>query len=147
VVVHDHFRPYTALAGVDHAFLQRSSRARTESADRDHKEPWAEVMRDVLLDAATAVRQTKETGLSALEPDSVQGLVHRYSAGRPGRALLPSPPSGFRSRVQPEKAKETKVKMKISGCFRTFEGAGVFIRLRTHRLHRSKTGVSISSRP
>src|SRR5262245_55447660 len=39
----------------------------------------------------------------------------------------------------------TKVKMKISGCFRTFEGAGVFIRLRTHRLHRSKTGVSISS--
>ena len=135
------------------------------------KEPWAEAMRDVLLGAATAVRQAKEADLSALEPDRVQGFVDRYwGAIREGlafhRALPafdPSPRSKKRKKQPPghnllirlktfkdetlrflvdfdvpftnnlaeQDLRMTKVKMKISGSFRTFEGAAVFARLRS----------------
>ncbi len=128
-------------------------------------------MRDVLLDAANAVRQAKEAGARALEPERVQGFVDRYwQAVREGlafhRALPafdPSPGSKKRKKQRPghnllirfktfkdetlrflvdfdvpftnnlaeQDLRMTKVKMKISGGFRTFEGAHVFVRLRS----------------
>jgi transposase len=146
-------------------------------------EPWAQDMRDVLLDAATAVRQAKEAGWRALAPDRVQGFVDRYwKAVREGlafhRALPvfdPSPSARKRKKQRPghnllirlkafmdetlrflvdfdvpftsnlaeRDLRMTKVKMKISGSFRTFEGARVFARLRSIVSTARKQGLDI----
>ena len=69
VVVHDHFRPYNALAGVDHAFCNAHHLRELKALIEIDKEPWAQAMRDVLVEAACAVRRAKEAGESALEPN------------------------------------------------------------------------------
>jgi transposase len=92
VVVHDHFRPTAARANVDHASPITCANGKA-LIDLD-KEPWAEAMRDTLLDAAKAVRQAREAGARALEPDRVQGFVDRYwQAVREGFAFHRSLPA------------------------------------------------------
>ena len=183
VVVHDHFRPYAALKDVDDAYGNAHHLRELQALIDIDKEPWAEVMRDVLLDAAEAVRQAREAGQSALEPERVQGFVERYwqavrdglafhralpafdlakSANkrqkqRPGNNLLIrfktfkdetlrflvdfSVP--FTNNLAEQDLRMTKVKMKISGSFRTFEGAGVFVRLRSIVSTARKQGCNI----
>ena len=183
VVVHDHFRPYAALKDVDHAYCNAHHLRELQALIDIDKEPWAEVMRDVLLDAAEAVRQARQAGQSALEPERVQGFVERYwqavrdglafhralpafdpakSANkrqkqRPGNNLLIrfktfkdetlrflvdfSVP--FTNNLAEQDLRMTKVKMKISGSFRTFEGAGVFVRLRSIVSTARKQGCNI----
>jgi transposase len=171
VVVHDHFRPYNALAGVDHAFCNAHHLRELKALIEIDKEPWAQEMRDVLLDAARAVRRAKETGASALEPERVKAFVDRYwqalKAGlafhrslpafdlsqksrkrkkqRPGHNLLIRFKTfkdetlrflvdfdvPFTNNLAEQDLRMTKVKMKISGCFRTFNGADLFVRLRS----------------
>ena len=183
VVVHDHFRPYAALDAVDHAFCNAHHLRELKALIEIDKEPWALAMRDTLIDAAKAVRQAKEEGKSALEPQRVQGFVDRYwQAVREGLAFHRALPA-FDSSPNPKKRKKqrpghnllirlktfkdetlrflvdfdvpftnnlaeqdlrmTKVKMKISGCFRTFEGAGVFVRLRSIVSTARKQGLNI----
>ncbi len=183
VVVHDHFRPYNALADVAHAFCNAHHLRELKALIEIDKEPWAQAMRDVLLDAAKAVRQAKEAGARALEPERVQGFVDRYwQAVREGlafhRALPafdPSPGSKKRKKQRPghnllirfktfkdetlrflvdfdvpftnnlaeQDLRMAKVKMKISGGFRTFEGAHVFVRMRSIVSTARKHGLNI----
>ena len=183
VVVHDHFRPYAALKDVDHAYCNAHHLRELQALIDIDKEPWAEVMRDVLLDAAEAVRQARQAGQSALEPERVQGFVERYwQAVRDGlafhRALPASDPAKsankrqkqrpgnnllirfktfkdetlrflvdfsvpFTNNLAEQDLRMTKVKMKISGSFRTFEGAGVFVRLRSIVSTARKQGCNI----
>jgi transposase len=171
VVVHDHFRPYAALKDVDHAFCNAHHLRELQALIDIDKEPWAEVMRDCLIEAAKAVRQARQAGQSALEPGRIQDFVDRYwQAVREGLAFHRALPA-FDPAKSPDKRKKqrpghnllirlktfkdetlrfladfdvpftnnlaeqdlrmTKVKMKVSGCFRTLEGAGVFVRLRS----------------
>lgn len=183
VVVHDHFRPYAALANVDHAFCNAHHLRELQALIEIDKEPWAQAMRDLLIDAAKAVRQAKQAGQSALEPERVQGFVDRYwLAVREGlsfhRALPAFDPSRsprkrkkqrpghnllirlktfkhetlrflvdfdvpFTNNLAEQDLRMTKVKMKVSGCFRTFEGAGVFVRLRSIVQTARKQGCNI----
>jgi transposase len=183
VVVHDHFRPYAALANVDHAFCNAHHLRELQALIEIDKEPWAQAMRDLLLDAAKAVRQAKEANARALEPEHVQGFVDRYwQAVREGlafhRALPafdPAPGSRKRKKQRPghnllirlktfkdetlrflvdfdvpftnnlaeQDLRMTKVKMKISGGFRTFQGAHVFVRLRSIVSTARKQGLNI----
>jgi len=183
VVVHDHFRPYAALKAVDHAFCNAHHLRELQALIDLDKEPWALAMRDLLLDAAKAVRQAKEAGQGALEPDRVQGFVDRYwQALREGLAFhraLPAfdPAKGankrkkqrpghnllirfkafkdetlrflvdfdvpFTNNLAEQDLRMTKVKMKISGSFRTFEGARVFLRPRSTASTARKQGLNI----
>ena len=182
VVVHDHFRPYNALAGVDHAFCNAHHLRELKALIEIDKEPWAQAMRDVLVEAACAVRRAKEAGESALEPECVKAFVDRYwQAVREGlafhRALPPFDPAKrpkrrkqrpghnllirfktfkdetlrflvdfdvpFTNNLAEQDLRMTKVKMKISGSFRTFEGAGVFVRLRSIVSTARKQGCNI----
>lgn len=182
IVVHDHFRPYAALKAVDHAFCNAHHLRELKALIEIDKEPWALSMRDTLIDAAKAVRQAKEEGKSALEPQPVQGFVDRYwQAVREGlafhRALPAFDPSKsakrkkqrpghnllirlktfkvetlrflidfdvpFTNNLAEQDLRMTKVKMKISGCFRTFEGARVFVRLRSIVSTARKQGLNI----
>ncbi len=183
VVVHDHFRPYGALEDVDHAFCNAHHLRELQALIDIDKEPWAPDMRDVLLDAAKAVREAKEAGARALEPERVKALVDRYwQAVRAGLAFHrslpafdPSPNRKKRKKQRPghnllirfktfkdetlrflvdfdvpftnnlaeQDLRMTKVKMKISGCFRTFEGAEIFVRLRSIVSTARKQGLNI----
>lgn len=183
VVVHDHFRPYGALEDVDHAFCNAHHLRELKALIDIDKEPWAPSMRDVLLDAAKAVRQAKEEGLRALGPECVQAFVDRYwQAVREGlsfhRGLPAFDPSHdpkkrkkqrpghnlllrfkafkdetlrflvdfdvpFTNNLAEQDLRMTKVKMKISGCFRTFDGAEAFATLRSVVSTARKQGLNI----
>jgi transposase len=107
VAVHDHFRPYNALANVDHAFCNAHHLRELKALIEIDKEPWALAMRDVLLDAAKAVRQAREASARALEPDRIRHFVDRYwQAVREGLsfhrglpAFDPSPPGSKRKKL------------------------------------------------
>ena len=171
VVVHDHFRPYAALEAVRHAFCNAHHLRELKALIDLDKEPWALAMRDGLVEAAKAVRQAKEAGGSALEPERVRGFVDRYwQAVREGLsfhrrlpAFDPAPNPRKRKKQRPghnllirfktfkhetlrfladfdvpftnnlaeQDLRMTKVKMKVSGSFRTFDGAEAFATLRS----------------
>jgi len=147
------------------------------------KEPWAELMRTMLLDANAAVDKAREAGACALPPETVAAFTERYWAAvrlglgyhRQLPKLEPKSPSRGRSKQRPghnllERLKtfktETlrfmtdfdvpftnnlaeqdlrmmKVRMKISGCFRTLEGARIFVTLRSVVSTARKQGCNI----
>jgi transposase len=171
VVVHDHFLPYRGMDAVDHAFCNAHILRELQALIEFEKEPWAELMRAVLLDANAAVGKARETGASALPPETIAAFVKRYWAAvqlglafhrqlpkletkspsrgrakrRPGHNLLERLKTfktetlrfmtdfdvPFTNNLAEQDLRMMKVKMKISGCFRTLEGAQIFARLRS----------------
>jgi transposase len=170
VVVHDHFLPYYGLAGVRHALCNAHHLRELKAVIDIDKEPWAEPMRDLLLEANAAVHSAIGEGAHALAPPLLRALLKRYNAivrrglafhrkqppllspgarrrppRRPGHNLLIrlhkfkgdalrflhdfSVP--FTNNQAERDLRMMKVKMKISGAFRTLEGARVFACLRS----------------
>src|SRR5271166_653114 len=80
VVVHDHFLPYRRLDAVDHAFCNAHILRELKSLIEFGHEPWAELMRDMLLAANLAVDKARQAGARALPPDQLKALVERYWA-------------------------------------------------------------------
>ena len=60
VVVHDHFKPYYGLTGVAHAFCNAHHLRELKALIELDEEPWAEKMRDLLIEGNQAVRQARE---------------------------------------------------------------------------------------
>ena len=171
VVVHDHFLPYRGMDGVDHAFCNAHILRELQALIEFEKEPWAELMRAVLLDANVAVNTAREAGASALPPETIAAFVERYWAAvrlglafhrqlprletksssrgrtkqRPGHNLLERLKTfktetlrfmtdfdvPFTNNLAEQDLRMMKVKMKISGCFRTLKGAQIFAQLRS----------------
>ena len=80
VVVHDHFLPYRRLDRVDHAFCNAHILRELQSLIEFDHEPWAELMRDMLLSANLAVNKAREAGARALPAHERAALVERYWA-------------------------------------------------------------------
>ncbi len=171
VVVHDHFLPYRGMDKVAHAFCNAHILRELQALIEFENEPWAELMRAVLLDANAAVEAAREAGASALPPETIAVFVERYWAAvrlglafhrqlpklekkadargrpkqRPGHNLLERLKTfktetlrflydfdtPFTNNLAEQDLRMMKVKMKISGCFRTLEGAQIFARLRS----------------
>jgi transposase len=171
VVVHDHFKPYSGLLGVYHAFCNAHILRELEGLIEFDKEAWAELMRAVLCEANATVRAAREAGKRALPAEEVEAFVERYwAAVRMGSAYhrgLPKLQTTAKGRGRPKRRtghnlldrlkkfktetlrfltdfdvpftnnlaeqdlRMMKVKMKISGCFRTLEGARIFALLRS----------------
>ena len=171
VVVHDHFLPYRRLDAVDHAFCNAHILRELKSLIEFDHEPWAELMRDLLLAANLAVDKAREAGARALAPDQLEAFVERYWAAvrlglafhrdlpklaakanprgrvkhRPGHNLLQRLKTfqtetlrfltdfdvPFTNNLAEQDLRMMKVKMKISGSFRTLAGAQIFARLRS----------------
>jgi transposase len=171
VIVHDHFAPYHRLGTVDHAICNAHILRELKSLIEFDKEPWAEAMRNILLQANLAVNKARAAGAMALVPNERAAFVARYWAAirrglafhrklpklekqgnsrgrtkqRPGHNLLDrlkafktetlrfltdfSVP--FTNNLAEQDLRMMKVKMKISGGFRTLDGAQIFARLRS----------------
>jgi transposase len=183
VVVHDHFLPYRRLDTVDHAFCNAHILRELNSLIEFDREPWAELMRDMLLAANLAVNRACEAGAAALAPDEVKAFVERYWAAvrlglafhrelpklttkantggrtkhRPGYNLLQRLKTfqtetlrfltdfdvPFTNNLAEQDLRMIKVKMKISGSFRTLEGAQIFAILRSVVSTARKQGCNI----
>ena len=171
VVVHDHFLPYRGMDTVDHAFCNAHILRELQALIEIDKEPWAEAMRDMLLNANAAVNKAREAGETALPSKTVVAFVERYweavrlglsfhrqlpkleqkatTRGRPkqreGQNLLERLKTfktetlrfltdfdvPFTNNLAEQDLRMMKVKMKISGSFRTLEGAQIFASLRS----------------
>jgi transposase len=171
VVVHDHFKPYYSLPGVEHALCNAHHLRELKALIEIEKEPWAWQMRALLLDALEAVREAVARGARVLADAVRQSLLRRYNnivrrglafhrsqppltraAGargrsplRPGHNLLRRLHEfrsdvlrfihdftvPFTNNLGEQALRMMKVKMKISGGFRTMAGAQTFARLRS----------------
>ena len=171
VVVHDHFLAYRGMDGVDHAFCNAHILRELQALIEFEKEPWAELMRTMLLDANAAVNTARAAGETALPPKTIATFVERFWAAvrlglayhrqlpklekkansrgrakqRPGHNLLERLKTfktetlrfmtdfdvPFTNNMAEQDLRMMKVKMKISGCFRTLEGAQIFAQLRS----------------
>jgi transposase len=171
VVVHDHFISYRALENVDHAYCNAHILRELAAVIELDGEPWAEALRQTLIDANDAVRQARQAGHTALDPVRIAVFEARYwAAVREGLAFHRQFPEPTRAEGTRGKVKKTpahnllirlktyktetlrfmadfdvpftnnlaerdlrmmKVKTKISGAFRTLQGAVDFARLRS----------------
>jgi transposase len=183
VVVHDHFAPYNRLDEVDHAFCNAHILRELEAVIELDQEPWAEPMRELLLEANLAVLAAREAGEQALPPERLEAFVERYWAAvrlglayhrelpelersangrgrrkrRPGHNLvdrlkrfktetlrfLTDFDVPFTNNLAEQDLRMMKVRMKISGSFRTLEGAQIFARLRSVVSTARKQGFNI----
>ena len=171
VVVHDGFKSYSGLSEVDHALCNAHHLRELKALIEFDKEPWAEPMRDLLLEANEAVRKARQAGATALPAIVVEGVLNRYwellrlglayhrklprlerhpsnhgrTKRRPGHNLLIRLHAfkddvlrfvtdfavPFTNNLAERDLRMMKVKMKISGAFRTFAGACDFATLRS----------------
>jgi transposase len=171
VVVHDHFLAYRGMDAVDHAFCNAHILRELQALIEFENEPWAELMRAMLLDANAAVNTAREAGATTLPHKTIATFVESYWAAvrlgmafhrqlpelekkaksrgrakqRPGRNLLERLKMfktetlrfmtdfdvPFTNNLAEQDLRMMKVKMKISGCFRTLEGAQIFAQLRS----------------
>ncbi len=183
VIVHDHFAPYHRLDTVDHAICNAHILRELQSLIEFDKEPWAEAMRNILLQANLAVNKARAAGATALAPNERMAFVARYWAAirrgltfhrklpklekkgnsrgrtkqRPGHNLLERLKTfktetlrfladfdvPFTNNLAEQDLRMMKVKMKISGSFRTLEGAQIFARLRSIVSTARKQGYNI----
>jgi transposase len=180
VVVHDHFRPYCGgrMDKVAPAFCNAHILRELEGLIEFDKEPWAEPMRDLLLEANAALR---EAGARALPAEKLGAFVERYWAavrlglafhrelpkleGKPGKRqkqraghnllirlkkfktetlrFLTDFDMPFTNNLAEQDLRMMKVRMKISGSFRTLQGAQIFARLRSVVSTARKQGFNI----
>jgi transposase len=171
VIVHDHFKPYYSLPGVEHALCNAHHLRELKALIEIEKEPWARQMRDVLVDGVKAVREALAQGATALTGAVRGSLLRRYNnivrrglafhreqpplsraAGARGRTPLRTGHNllnrlhqfrrdvvrflhdftvPFTNNLGERDLRMTKVKIKISGGFRTMAGAKTFTRLRS----------------
>ncbi len=104
VVVHDHFLPYRRLDAVDHAFCNARILREPQSLIAFDREPWAELMRDMLLAARLPVEKTREAGARALAPKGTGGLPRAVLGGGSARPRLPSRIAQAASEILPGRA-------------------------------------------
>ena len=183
VIVHDHFKPYYALRGAQHALCNAHHLRELQALIEIEKEPWAGTMHELPRTANKQVREAKSGGAVALaEPDK-----HRISAAydavlamgfalhegqapllrTPGARGRPPRRTGhnlllrlrhckadvlrftedfdvpFTNNQAEQDIRMMKVRMKISGGFRTLGGAEIFAAIRSVISTARKHGINI----
>ena len=100
VAVHDGFKSYSGLTDVRHALCNAHHLRELKALIEIDREPWAAPMRDLLLEANSAVEQAREEGATSLAPPVLEGFLARYwEAIRAGLAYHRSlPPLERRAR-------------------------------------------------
>ena len=170
VIVHDHFKPYFTLPGVDHALCNAHHLRELKALIDIEKEPWARKMSKLLLIALRAVHSVQKAGATTLSAWKRQRLSSVYDAitaeaiafheaqppleragargrfpKRPGHNLVARLTEfkadtlrfiadfavPFTNNQAEQDIRMMKVKMKISGGFRTETGAEIFASLRS----------------
>jgi len=183
VIVHDGLKSYNRLADLLHALCNAHHLRELKALIDFDKEPWAEPMRDLLLEANRAVGEARDRGETALDPTLAKTFHSRYwevlrlglayhrnlprlprkasnkgrDKRRPGHNLLIRLHKfkddvlrflvdfavPFTNNLAEQALRMMKVKMKISGAFRTLAAAHDFATLRSVVATARKRGWNI----
>lgn len=182
--IHDHWKPYFAFVKLLHGLCNQHHLRELRFLHEEKGESWAGSMRHFLQNANQAVRQAKERGEAALEPDLVKQYETDYQKIlKEGFALHESlastavvlPPTRgrkkqamgknlldrlqkksdavlvflhdfrvpFTNNQAEQDIRMLKLKGKISGCFRSAEGATCFAAIRSYVSTARKQGERI----
>ena len=101
--VHDHWKPYFTYDACNHALCNAHHLRELRFIEKQYQQPWAKDMAELLLEIKAAVEATPEPAMSVSLPEL----------------------AAFEKRDD-----MVKVKQKVSGGFRTLEGAKRFGRIR-----------------
>jgi transposase len=183
IIVHDHFKPYFTLAGVEHALCNAHHLRELKALIDIEREPWAGRMSRVLTRAAERVRRAVAHGRTGLAAGCARrvlsvydAIIRRGLAFHDAQPALPRSPGArgrspkrighnllarlrdyktevlrfmfdftvpFTNNQAEQDIRMMKVKMKISGGFRTQPGAATFATLRTVLCTARKQGANI----
>ncbi len=80
VIVHDHFKPYYALHGAQHALCNAHHLRELQALIEIEKESWARVMHELLRAANKQVRDARAGGGVALAEPDTQRISAAYDA-------------------------------------------------------------------
>ncbi len=183
VIVHDHFKPYYALHGAQHALCNAHHLRELQALIEIEKESWARVMHELLRAANKQVRDARAGGGVALAEPDTQRISVAYDAAlamgfalHEGQAPLARTPGArgrpprrtghnlllrlrerkadvlrftkdfdvpFTNNQAEQDIRMMKLRMKISGGFRTLARAEIFATMRSVISTARKHGINI----
>lgn len=183
VIVHDHWKPYFIYNNMKHSLCNAHHIRELRGIHEIYDQPWAQEMRQLLLDINRTVDKYKDAGKSKLPTKILTHLSEKYDAIlNSAQSQIPSVKilsngSKKRGRIKQHPAKNlfdrltkqkqetlrfmydfnvpftnnqaerdvrmAKLKQKVSGCFRSQEGAGRFCRIRGYISTSRKRGINI----
>ncbi len=167
-IIHDCFKSYYALIGVLHALCNAHLLRELKALTQFEKEPWAWVMA-LLLRSANQYPEKKARIIVLYDLIVAKGLHYHESLeplakGKRGRQkrrighnlllrlknhkndvlrFLSDPQVAFTNNLAEQDLRMMKVKMKISGGFRTMQGAKTFCTIRSFTSTCRKQGINI----
>jgi transposase len=153
VLVHDHWKPYFTLDDVDHALCNAHHLRELKALEEIEKEPWAFKMSKLLRLFSRLKHPHLARCLRRYDDIIVQGIAfheaqprlsERKNKRRVGHNLLLRLQNvkdavlrflttlgvPFTNNQAEQDIRMIKVKQKISGCFRTLQGAEIFLNIR-----------------
>jgi len=166
VAVHDHYKPYFKIEGVEHALCNAHHLRELRALMEIEKEPWATRMYRLLV-ISSRLNNPPVTRISSLYDKIVRrGLAFHKELPelkkgsrkkRPGHNLLlrlgnfkndvlrflTTPEVPFSNNLAEQDIRMMKVKQKISGGFRSFRGAEIFCIIRGFISTIRKRGLNI----
>jgi transposase len=168
-VVHDHWTSYLKLPNASHAFCNAHHLRELQAVHELDLESWADKMRKLLLFARQTTTPTQQEIQSIeLQYDQIiqEGLTYHDKLGPPypgkrkkrtGHNLLlrlqkfknetlrflHDPRVPFTNNMSERDLRMMKLHQKVSGCFRTPEGAQTFVRIRSLISTSRKQGVNV----
>lgn len=168
-IIHDHFKPYFTYKDALHALCNQHHLRELKFLHEEHQESWAQELSAFLLDAnercqREGVLAEKEFKKALARYHGILAKGRRRHPRRQGRgaqskaanlldrledydlcvlAFLFDPDVPFTNNQGERDIRMEKVRQKISGCFRTLQGASVFARIRSYISTCQKQGRNI----
>ena len=167
ILVHDHWKPYFVYE-CEHALCNAHHLRELEAAVEFDKQKWAKKMQDLLIEMKVAVEKSGGS-MSKRRADRYRKRFRRLLAladkecplDKKSRAqsksrnllerlrdfeietlrFLENPDVPFTNNRGENDLRMTKVQQKISGCFRSMDGARIFCRIRSYLSTCRKNGV------
>jgi len=115
-VIHDHWKTYFGYGDCAHGLCNAHHLRELQWVEKEHGQRWAAAMAGLLVETKEAVEAARGDGAAALPAESLAEFERRYDG----------------------------VKQKVSGGFRTLEGAKDFARIRGYISTARKNAVNVS---
>jgi transposase len=163
VLVHDHWKPYFTLSGVEHSLCNAHHLRELKALEEIEKESWAFNMSKLLRLLSRIKDPPQERVMKLYDRIIESGLNFHESqpplAGRKRRVghnlllrlrdfkgatlrFLTTPGVPFTNNQSEQDIRMIKIKQKISGCFRTTRGAEIFCTIRGFLSTQRKKGIN-----